>query len=426
MKALTLLVVTFALSTLSCSIENSLVASAPQLGAFENSSPIFRDALRQIEKNPDSPAAHTSLAMLYMKESRKTGDFSLNAKAESAVSRALEISPGDATARKLRASLHLANHRFTQAVEAATALRDEFPGDPFIHGVLADAYIEIGQYEKAVEASQKMVDLKPGTASYSRVAQLRTLYGDHRGALEMFTKAARSADPTDKETQSWCLVQLGDEYWKAGNYAEAERIYDEALENFPGYFFATVSKGRLRASLGDYETAERLLTEVQIPGPNAKAMLMLGDIYTVRGDADRARKQYEAFEAFEKDLGDAADHNRLALSLVDRGRVDEALTIARKEYANEPSIYSADLLAWCLYKTGDIKGAKVYMREAMRLKTRDARIWFHAGMIANADGDRREAVRSLNAALALNPGFDIARAREARSVLASLRSRALR
>jgi len=168
--------------------------------------------------------------------------------------------------------------------------------------------------------------------------------------------------------------------------------------------------------------AERLLTEVQIPGPNAKAMLMLGDIYSLRGADDKAREQYEKFEAFEKQLGDAADHNRLALSLADRGRVDEALTIARKEYANEPSIYSTDLLAWCLYKTGDIKEAKRYMREAMRLKTRDARLWFHAGMISNADGDRREAVRLLDAALALNPGFDIARAREARSVLASLRS----
>ena len=321
------------------------------------------------------------------------------------------------------ASLHLANHRFTEAVDAARMLSDEFPSDPFIQGVLADAYMEVGQYENAVEAAQKMVDLKPGTASYSRVAQLRTLYGDHRGAIEMFQQAARAADPADKETQSWCLVQLGDEYWKNGKFSEAETIYDEALQNFPGYFFATVSKGRVRASVGDYETAERLLTEVQAGVPNAKAMLMLGDIYPLRGEDDKARGQYEKFDTFETELGDAADHNRFALSLSDRGRIDEALAIARNEYANEPSIYSADLLAWCLYKTGNIKEAKRYIREAMRLKTRDARILFHAGMIANADGDVREAVRLLDSALALNPGFDIIRAAEARSVLAGLKGK---
>ncbi|HUR98531.1 MAG TPA: hypothetical protein VMZ26_10750, partial [Pyrinomonadaceae bacterium] len=185
-----------------CSSKHSAAATSFPTGNFA-------EAQSRIDKAPDEPLGYSNLAMLFMKEARKTGDFSLNQKAEAAVGRALEISPSDVPARKLQAALHLAYHRFPEAADAAKKLRDQLPSDSFAYGVLTDAYMELGEYEQAVDAAQRMVDLKPGTASYSRVAQLRVLHGDHKGALEMFTQAARVTDPSDKETQSWCLVQLG-------------------------------------------------------------------------------------------------------------------------------------------------------------------------------------------------------------------------
>jgi len=185
---------------------------ARDTAAIENSDPGFQSAQAEIERDPNSSRGYTKLAALYMKESRRTGDFSLNANAQEAVAHALELDPTDVPARKLEASLHLANHRFSKAIDAAKELQAEYPRDSFVYGLLSDAYVELGDYDKAVDAAQTMVDLKPGTASYSRVAQIRTLHGDHRGAIEMFQRAARIADPADKETQSWCLVQLGDEY----------------------------------------------------------------------------------------------------------------------------------------------------------------------------------------------------------------------
>ena len=369
---------------------------------------------------PQSAAEFVHAATEYMKEARRTGNFALNEKAAEQVERALELSPTDITARKLEASLHLAHHRFAEAITAAEKLRIEVPSDSYIYGILADAYVEIGDYEKAVTTAQKMVDLKPGTAAYSRVAQLRTLYGDHRGAVEMFEKAARAADPNDKETQSWCLVQLGDEYWKVGKFLEAEKIYDEALQNLPGYFLALVSKGRVRASLGDLASAEQLLTDVQSDLPNANSILFLGDIYTLRGETEKAVRQYEQFDAIQVKLGTAADHRRLVLSWADRGKVDQALDVAKTEYAAEKSIHSADLMAWSLYRAGRSDEATAYIQEAMRLNTIDARLLFHAGMIAKANGHRAEAKRLLTRALKENPAFDLVRANEARVALASL------
>ncbi|HUR98041.1 MAG TPA: tetratricopeptide repeat protein, partial [Pyrinomonadaceae bacterium] len=356
------------------------------------------------------------------KEARKTGDFSLNQKAEAAVGRALEISPSDVPARKLQAALHLAYHRFPEAADAANKLRAELPSDSFAYGVLTDAYMELGEYEKSVDAAQRMVDLKPGTASYSRVAQLRVLHGDHKGALEMFTQAARVTDPSDKETQSWCLVQLGDEHWRHGEYPEAEKVYDEALQNFPGYFLAVAAKGRARASAGDFETAINLLNEAQNRVPNADTIALLGDIYFLRGDSEKAQAQYDLLEVVEQKLGAAGDQKRLALSWADRGvKLDQALAIATGEYAARKDIYTTDVLAWCLYRNGKIAEAKEKIDEAMRLKTNSARILFHAGMIANASGNSREAKRQLTTALKLNPTFDLIQARAAKEKLAELR-----
>jgi tetratricopeptide (TPR) repeat protein len=380
--------------------------------------PVIRKAQSEIDRTPNSPAGYVNLAVALMKEARKTGDFSFNAKAHEAVNRALEIDATDVSARKLAASLDLANHRFADAIEAATKLNREYPGDSFVYGVLTDAYIEVGDYAKAIESAQKMVDFKPGTASYSRVAQLRSLHGDHKGAVEMFTQAARASDPNDQETLGWCLVQLGDEYWKNGNYPQSEKIYDEALDVYPGYFLATVSKGRLRASMGDYAGAERLLTDVQVAVPNANATHYLGLIFSQRGDADKAARQYEKFEAMQAELGDAADHRRIGLLWADTGKIAQALELAENEYAAEKGIYSADLLAWSLYRSGKAAEARPYIREAMRLKTRDATLFFHAGMIEKANGDMREAARLLNAALKLNPEFDPVHAVEAKKTLA--------
>ena len=373
-----------------------------------------------VERSPDSPIAYVNLATVLLKEARKTGDFSLTMKAEEATTRALELDPADIPARKLEASLHLANHRFSEAIVAASKLRDELSSDSFVYGVLTDAYMETGDYAQAVTAAQKMVDLKPGTASYSRVAQIRSLHGDHAGAVEMFIQAARASDPNDKETRGWCLVQVGDEYWKNGKYAEAEKVYDEALTNFPGYFLAQVSKGRVRASSGDHATAERLLIEAQAQLPNANAALLLGDIYALSEDIDRASTQYDKFDRIQEELGDAADHKRLVISWADRGKVDKALEMALSEYAAEKSIHSADLLAWCLFKAGRPAEARPFMQEAMRLGTNDARMLFHAGMIAKANNERREAKQLLSRALKLNPKFDLIQANEGRVALNDL------
>jgi tetratricopeptide (TPR) repeat protein len=392
------------------------LAESPRADTVENAPLTTADnevdaALKFIEKASDSPTGYNQLAVLYMRRSRQTGDFSFNSKAETAINKALQFAPADPAARKLKASLHLSFHRFKEAGELATQLLKEFPDDAFLYGILADSNMELGEYDRAVESAQKMVDLRPGTASYARVAQLRSLHGDHAGALNSMTQAARSADPKEMETQSWCLVQLGDEYWKYGEFAKAEKVYDEALSVFPGYFLALALKGRVLAAKGDLDGAEKFLADSQNRVPAADTIINLGHVYSLRGDTERAKQQYDLVEVVEEKLGAAGDQKKLALFWADRDiKLAEALAIAENEYAMRKDIYTADVLAWCLYKNEKLPEAKKKIDEAMRLKTKDARILFHAGMIEKGLGNDRESVRLISKALKQNPSFDLIQA----------------
>ena len=379
-------------------------------------------ALALIEKVPDSPTGYVQLAAVYIRRARAGGDFGLNSKAEAAIDKALQAAPEDVPARKLKASLHLTFHRFPEALELGKKLQAEFPADAFVYGVLTDALVELGHYREAVEAAQKMVDLKPNSNSYARVAHLRSLYGDTQGAVEMFKTAARTADPADKEAQSWCLVRLGDEFWKNGKYAEAEKVYDEALQNFPQFYPALAGKGRARAAQGDFETAVKLLSEAGNRVPNVETAILLGDIYTKQGNAEKAGQQYDLAEFIEQKTGAGSDRKRLALLWADHDlKLDEALAITRREYAQRKDILTADAFAWTLYKKGLLTDAKTAITAALNPPANDARIMYHAGMIEKDLGNRAEAKKWLETALKINPMFDLLQAENARKALSELK-----
>ena len=380
--------------------------------------PEFAKAQKLIEEMKDSPVGYNRLAALYIKKARENGDFSLNGKAETAIEKALEITPGDAVARKLQASLQLTFHRFEKALELGKALEKDFPADAFVLGVLTDANVELGRYDEAFAYGQKMLDTKPNTSSYARAAHLRSLDGNSEGAIELYKLAARAADPTDKETQSWCLVQLGDELWKYGKYTEAEKVFDEALANFPNYYLALAGKGKTRAALGDYENAVEILTDANNRVPNVETAVLLGDIYSKQGNAERAAQQYELVEVIESKIGVNNDQKRLAMMWADHDiKLDEALEIAKREHEMRKDIFTADALAWTFYKKGNYAEAKKASIEAMRLKSNDARILYHAGMIENKLGNKTEAIKFLKKALETNPKFDLLQSEIARKTL---------
>src|SRR5436190_238772 len=72
-------------------------------------------------------------------------------------------------------------HHFLEAERLARSLVDE-RGSPRDWALLGDALMEQGKLPEAITAIQRLVELKPGTEAYSRIAQVRWLTGDLSGA----------------------------------------------------------------------------------------------------------------------------------------------------------------------------------------------------------------------------------------------------
>jgi tetratricopeptide (TPR) repeat protein len=269
-----------------------------------------------------------------------------------------------------------------------------------------------------------MVDLRPDTASYSRISYLRFLHGDANGAVEAMRMAVTSANPQNPESIAWCRVHLGDELMRSGKAAEAEREYDHALFSFPDYHMALAAKARARYAAGDTDNAIIFYKQALERVPLPDYVSQLGDLYAQLGRAEEAKQQYRQAEFIEK-LGADAGTNSLKLALFWANhdmRLEDALMAAQKESAKRRDIYTADVLAWCLYKNGRMDEAKTAIAEALRLGTKDPNLLFHAGMIMISTGDEENGVNYLQSALTIDPYFDILQAEIAKAELKRLKA----
>jgi tetratricopeptide (TPR) repeat protein len=116
-----------------------------------------------------------------------------------------------------------------------------------------------------------------------------------------------------------------------------------------------------------------------------------------------------------------AYHRAWSLFLLDHDRrIPEVLANVRKEIETRKDIYGYDLLAWALHKSGRDREARLAMNEARRLGTRDAMLFYHAGMIERSLGETQRARYFLREALSVNPRFHPTHPREIRAVLDSL------
>lgn len=380
----------------------------------------IRMAQNTIKSFPKEPKGYNLLASAFIQKARETGDFSFNARAESALDHSFRVAPDNYEGSKIKAALLLNFHDFPEALKVSKRLAEKNPRDHEVYGVLTDALVELGDYKAAVDAAQKMVDLRPDTASYSRVSYLRSLHGDTEGAVEIMKMAVESASPANPEGVAWCRVHLGDELSNLGKFEEAEREYDHALYLFPEYHLALAAKARARYAAGDIEGAEKFYKRAIERVPLPEYIIPLGELYEKLGRADEAARQYEQVEFIEKN-GAETYSRQLALFWADRGKnLEKALEIAENERRTRKDIYTLDALAWCLYKKGKFNEAQAAINEALRLGTRDAQLLYHAGMISLAKGDNEKGREYLKRSLSINPNFNFLQAQTAKEKLSEL------
>lgn len=337
------------------------------------------------------------LAASFLQKMRETTNFDYVNRASKILDNVLAAEPTNYDALTLRAQVQLEYHKFADAAATARRLISIRPSDPLNWGALADSLTEMGDYDAAGDAIQRMVDLRPDMASYNRAAHFRFLMNDVAGAIEIMERAI-SAGSSSPENVSWCLVELGDMQFKTGRIAEARATYESAIRAFPGSHKAWAALGRLLSATGETDAAIASYRRAQSITPLPDYAAALYDLYAASGKKEAAREQRDTVDLIDRLAianGEKVNRNlSLIFSDHDWNRA-RALELARAELNDRRDVYTYDALAWALYRSGLLEKASQAVAKALKLATPEPQFYLHAAIIAQALGENVAAERYL-------------------------------
>lgn len=367
---------------------------------------------RILQRSPADARAYYHLGDAYIQKARVSGDITYIQLAEQALRKSLDFAPNNAGALRHLAYVLYSRHEFQEAaIQAAKAIRMD-PADSHAYGILGDAYQEVGKYEQAQETYHSMIEMQEDLYSYGRLAGLKTLLGDTKGAIQDLERAIQEGEASGRPRESiaWAHWQLGAEHFTLGNLKEAETQYLAAFTSYPNYYRAAAGLAQVRAAQQRYLEAIDLYQKAMgiIPLPEYAAAL--GDLFMKIGRPEEAGKQYDLVEYIgQLDALNKVLYNReLSYFYADHDlKPEQALGLARLELEMRKDIYGYDVLAWALYKNGNLQEARTAMAEALKLGTKDAKLFFHAGMIHYRLGEAAKATEYLQRALSINPSFHL-------------------
>jgi tetratricopeptide (TPR) repeat protein len=382
---------------------------------------------RRLQRNPYDAASYHRLGEAYIQKGRESGDMSYFDLAEQSLRKSIDLAPTNAGAVRHLAFVFSSRHDFEQAVVQATRALELDPSDGDAYGVLGDALLELGKYHEADAAFRRMLEIKRDLSSYARRSGLETLNGNSARSIADLERAIEvgRANGQPRESIAWAEWQLGEEHFAVGDLKAAESSYRRAGATYPGYYRAHSGLARVRAAQGRYPEAIDLYRKAMGVIPLPEYAVALGDLYTKIGRSADANQQYALVEYMARlnALNRTLYNRELVYFYADRGvKLPEALELASREIEVRKDIYGYDALAWALYRSGRADEAYAPMKQALRLGTRDARLFYHAGMIAGRLGKTAEAIVHLERALAINSNFHVLQADVARATLEELRS----
>ena len=366
----------------------------------------YADALNRLRTKSTNHEAAIKMVQVFINEARITGEHGhYYPAALKLLDGILATNPSSADiqfqVKSLKASVLLSQHEFKEALEVAKEGVKLYPYNAGVHGSLTDAYVELGDYEKAVLTADKMMSIRPDLRSYSRVSYLREIHGDIEGAIEAMELAVTAGYPGYEQT-AWARLTLGNLYESQGKLAEAEMAYATILQNRPNYAFATAALAGIAQKRGDLTKAEKLLKEACAIIPEVGFYVQLAALYQ---KTDRENEANELLKEIWVMLQDDVDsgHNmnmeyaQIYLDIV--GEYDQALTYLLAEYKKRPKNIDVNkLLAMVYYQKGEYKTAAKHIELASMTNAMDGALLLVKGLTAIELGKELEGKKQIKMA----------------------------
>lgn len=421
-----------------------------------------------IDKTPKLPEAWRGLALL----NQAAGE---HLAALPAFRKCVELEPGSPLGHIELAWGYAEAQQLDKAVATAEGALAEFPEHPAVLGRLGVLFFRLKHYDRAELLLQKSLLRAPGDAevqetlgyaylvqkdygqaikNFRRVWQLKplswrtltnlwigyTLWAYHtirngRFGIQFSLKGGLKLSPGRSRTGQ--LLDLGQEHFKAGDYAKASMCFRKVRENDPNFEVAAIWLANCRLKQGylaeAVEVCQRGLAKAPASAPllallgglclaqgkvkNAVRILKraleldpdLSDAWATLGRAHQRERHYaEAYEAYQyalelnvedpyiyRHMGDAA------LALEDRGQA--AVAYKRAVEKNPRDLVATQRLIECCYTDKHYEEAILYARHALSIDANcyAAHVWL--GRVYRSLKSNTAAVEAFEAAIAIRP-----------------------
>lgn len=376
---------------------------------------------RRLTTTPKDYVGWATLGIDYIQQAKDTVDPAYYPKAAGVLQRSLALDSTDNfVAMAGMANLRAAEHRFADALSWAGRAQRIAPSNSTIYGALADAYTQLGRYDDATRAVQRMTDLNPGTPSLARAEYVFEL----RGQLDQARAAMQRAldDATTPAEQAFAHHYLGELAFSRGDAEQALAEQEAGLRADPGYPDLLAGKAKAEAALGRQPDALRDYTAVVARVPQPQYVIEAGEYLQSLGRTKEAEEDYALFAAENRlftSNGVQLDVDP-TLFYADHGSPALALEFGTAGIRIRPFLEMDDAYAWALHVNHRDAEALTWADKAMATGMRNALFAYHRGMIERSLGQPAAARRDLTQALAINPAFNPLQAPIARSALAAL------
>lgn len=366
------------------------------------------------------------LAEQYLQRYRERGDIDDVLRSEHAARKSLEAQPrANIAAEAQLATALLTLHRFHEAIAITKQIEGYDAHDPAILVREAGLDMEIGAYDTArlrldeVGLNQRDDGWR---VTQSRYLELTGHLGEARELLATASAYQNAVYDFPAQQRAWYFFRQGEMAFEAGDNDAAVAFERKALGVFPNFADASRRLASFECALKRWQPCLNDATASASIVPYPETLGYKVDAQTALGDTKGAAETNALIRTIEKIGNTQRVSDRLLAIYYSEHHLfaHDAYAIAKRELRARDDIFTEDTLAWAAAMDDRWGEARVASAKAMRYRTENALLFYHAGAIADHFGKHAEAKADFERALALNASFHPFYADDARARLAKL------
>lgn len=388
-----------------------------------------RDGLQEVLKS----APNNGSAILLMGATQLA--LESYSQAETYLSAFVKAVPNDVYARRLLAATYLKSQQPMKAVDTLGPLLGAETDDAAVLALAGDAYMRLKEYAKATEYLERAAKARPESAALrTELAVSRVASGDTvRGTAELeaaaamedsplqtdvtliyaylnkkdFDKALKAIDALEKKEPNNPLVYnlRGATYMAKQDPGAARKAFEKALSLNPGYYPSAANLAQIDLRDKNPIAARKRFDDVLAADKNnVSAMVAIAGLERAAG---REQPYVEWLQKASRADAKAIKPRALLVQYhINKKEVQQALVIARDAQTANPSNAEAlDLLGNAQLAAGEKDNAVATFGKLAALVPASPLAHLRLAAAQSANKNPREARKSLNKALELNPNL---------------------